>query len=164
MRSALSSHKRQIYSHFISKYPSSLCKRVQETKKNNNSQQKSEMENKTKQKEENQFKLRMQKKWSLLLSRRMCQVTKARKKEVSEKKHTSKTGSELSNSINHCLISVLAAITQKLSVSKSQCGNVVLTSKVKDRERKTSRKFMHITSIEHEFKSQSGDNYEMNRS
>lgn len=88
----------------------------------------------------------------------------SKKKRSFRKKHATKTGSELSNSINHCLISVLAAITQKLSVSKSQCGNVVLTSKVKDRERKTSRKFMHITSIEHEFKSQSGDNYEMNRS
>lgn len=88
----------------------------------------------------------------------------SKKKRSFRKKHTTKTGSKLSNSINHCLISVLAAITQKLSVSKSQCGNVVLTSKVKDRERKTSRKFMHITSIEHEFKSQSGDNYEMNRS
>lgn len=96
----------------------------------------------------------------------LVECVKRRKQEKKKfpKKHTTKTGSKLSNSINHCLISVLAAITQKLSVSKSQCGNVVLTSKVKDRERKTSRKFMHITSIEHEFKSQSGDNYEMNRS
>lgn len=101
---------------------------------------------------------------SLAISSNVSSDESKKKKEVSENKHTTKTGSELSNSINHCLISVLATITQKLSVSKSQCGNVVLTSKVKDRERKTSRKFMHITSIEHEFKSQSGDNYEMNRS